>query len=339
VPRLAKTSEASEMKPSSRALSATLVATLASTWPSVTLAAELGCPGTSVASDADFRSRFPDLLASVQSDFSGRVDLDACARVDLALDGDALIRVSVTLPDGRATSRTVSRAEDVIPSLEALLLVPERTAPLPQPPSPVAPPLPPRKERPSPSDHPDSSFAPEARTLGFELSVISGARVGDGQFGLGLGVMSFLEVRRWLLGFEGRVDAYRPLLGGDPETVLELGILAGRRFDLGDVALDVTAGPAVAMKGLAASQTEVVQMSMGPVERAPIVEEDPSMGPAPRLLLGARLAFRPRAIFRPFLGIDGEVGPARVAREAGSTTSRLPAYVVGFAFGASVGTP
>jgi hypothetical protein len=327
-------------------------ATLAGVSPSGVRAAELGCPGMSVATDAGFRERHPDLLARIHSEFAARTDVDPCARVEIGVDGGS-IRVSVTLPDGRAASRSVTRSDDLVPSLQALLIVPDGPAvasnPAPRPSAPASPAAPAYRPHSDRFERNASILAPSPRTLGFELAVISGARVGDGQLGFGAGVLSLLEVRSWLLGFEGRIDAYRPLLGGDPGTVLELGILAGRRFDFGSVALDVTIGPAVAMKDFAVTETENVSVQVNSTAPAPApapppppptkIEEDPSTGPAPRLLLGARLGFRPRSTFRPFLGLDGELGPSRIALDAGPTASRLPTYVVGLAFGASVGTP
>jgi hypothetical protein len=66
---------------------------------------------------------------------------------------------------------------------------------------------------------------------------------------------------------------------------------------------------------------------------------DPSSGPVPRLLLGARLGFSPRSVFRTFVGIDGEVGPSRVADDAPANSARLPGFSLGLALGGTVGTP
>lgn len=338
------------MKAHHRASAAALVATLAGFCPHAALALERSCPGMTIEPDAGFRARFPDLLERIQNEFMARVDLDACARVELGLAGDA-ITVSVTLPDGRAASRSVNRREDVAPTLQALLLVPDRPAPAPAAAAaaaaaaPAMLPAPPRRakvaERPSPPDRDAPTPSTAARSLGIELSVITGARVGDGQVGYGVGALSFLEVHGWLLGFEGRADGYRALVGGDPQTALELAILTGRRFDFDSVALDLTAGPAVAMKGLAVSHTEVMQVSESGsgTPPPPPPRSDPSSGPVPRLLLGARFGFFPRSAFRTFVGIDGEVGPGRVADDAGPSSARLPTYSVGLALGGTVGTP
>jgi len=332
------------MKTHHRALAAALLATLAGFCPHAALAVERPCPGMTIEPDAGFGARFPDLLERIQSEFSARTDLDACARVELRLEGDAIITMSVTLPDGRAASRSVTRHEDVVPTLQALLLLPDRPASAPPTPPTMppraAPRRAPRAAKPSPPERDAPTPSTQARSLGIELSVLTGARAGDGQVGYGVGALSFLEVHGWLLGFEGRADGYRALVGGDPETALELAILTGKRFDFDSVALDLTAGPAVAIKGLASSHIEIVQVNAnGTAPPPPPPRSDPSTGPVPRLLLGARFGFFPRSAFRTFVGIDGEVGPARVADDAGPSSARLPAYSVGLSLGGTVGTP
>jgi hypothetical protein len=314
-------------------------------FPAPALALEPSCPGLSVEPDAGVRTRWPALLQRIDEEFSMRADVDACARVDLRLEGDSVITVAVSLPDGRATSRSVARHDDVIPVLQALLLVPDT----PRVVAPATPPKAPRRPRPprieptNPGDRDATPAMAAPRQLGFELSVATGARVGDGQFGLGVGATSFLEVKGWLLGFAGRVDAYRPLAGGDPETALELALLGGKRFDFGRVALDLCAGPGVAIKGLALSQTEVVRSDArapgSPPPPPPPGPSEPSSGPVPRLLLGARLGFSPRSVFRTFVGIDGEVGPTRASSDEVSASAHLPSFSVGLALGATVGTP
>lgn len=326
-----------------------LAALLAGLCPRALPAAERSCPAIAVEPDAGFRGRFPDLLERIQNELSVQADIDACAHVGLRLQGEA-IGVSVALPDGRAAARSVTRSEDVMPTLQALLLVPDpapatATAPSPRREPPARPQraVPPAVET-NQRDVPPPVTA--ARQLGFELSLISGARIGDGQFGYGAGALSFLEIKSWLIGFEGRADGYRSIHGGDPETALELAILAGKRVDFGSVALDLTAGPAMAMKGIAFSQTESAQVQGMPgtvPAPPPGPRTEPSTGPVPRLLVGARLGFRPRSVFRTFVGIDGELGPAQAQAEPlpyGTEVSspRMPTFTVGLALGATVGT-
>ena len=157
--------------------------------------------------------------------FEQRDDVDTCARIDIAITGAAVI-VKVTLPDGRTAARSVLRREDVLPALEALLLLPESGS---EPP-------PRRRPRPAPRDtaaKPARALRPEriaatvtiipqqppapstdGRTethLRIELGLGVEARAGDGQVGAGFGVASFLELAHWLLGFQARIDGYRLL--------------------------------------------------------------------------------------------------------------------------------
>lgn len=334
------------MKPLHRAPVAALVALLVAVCPGAARAAERGCPGANIEPDADFRARFADLLESIESELSARADIDACAHAWLRAEPDGVITVTVALPDGRATSRSVTRREDVIPTLQALLVVPASTLPAASVFLKRAEPAPlhraaflaesTRAERGTPPPVGDATSR-----LGVELSVVTGARLGDGQAGIGVGALSFFRVNGWLLGFQGRADSYRRLLGGDPETALELALLTGRRFDLGGVTLDLTAGPGVAMKGFALGSVVVERSSVnmdGAMAPAPLPQEDAKTGPVPRLLLGARIGLGPRSVFRTFFGFDGELGPARQANDAGPYSSRLPTYTLGLALGATVGT-
>lgn len=316
------------------------------------------CPGPTIAADAEFRKRYPQLVEQLRRDLAGQSDVDACARVELSQQAAGIV-VKVALLDGRATAREAPRPEDVRPTLQALLLVPE------QAPEPDARPEPELAaavaatpsagslgaavaEHSSKARGDDASFherdvrpAVHEREHGFELSLVSGVRVGDGQYGYGAGVLSFIEIRHWLIGFHGRADGYRSLRGSDPETALALGLLLGRRFSLGESALDITAGPAVALRGASFSQTEAVSMASNasppPVRMPP---PEPDVGPVPRLLLAARVGLSPRSVFRTFVGIDAELGPRRGGDVAATSepSGRMPAYTLGVSLGATVGT-
>jgi hypothetical protein len=292
----------------------------------------------------------------LQSDLAARADLEACAHIALSLANDHSLIVAVTLPDGRSAARHVAGRENVAAVLQALLLRPSSVEPdattgAPDPlPLAAATAAPAAVSRPSraprvvsPTERererdasPRQATAP--RTLGFELSLASSARIGDGQFAVGLGALSFLELQRWLVGFHGRLDRYQSLASSDPELGLELGLLGGRRFDLGSVALDVNVGPAIAVKGFAFSQTQQAPVNP-PYPPPPRPEPDPSTGPVPRLLFGARLGFAPRSVLRSFVGLDAELGPSRADDNVQSGAARLPTFTAGLVLGATVGTP
>src|SRR5258708_629173 len=87
------------------------------------------CSSIAVAVDASTRARWPELPGQVRQAFQTRTDIDACARRQITLNAGSIV-IGVILPDGRSALRQVSRREDVLPTLEALLLVP-RSAPEP----------------------------------------------------------------------------------------------------------------------------------------------------------------------------------------------------------------
>src|SRR3954447_25751823 len=105
--------------------------------PSPAAAAERACSAAVLVSDDELGKRWPDLARRVRSEVPSRNDIDACASITLTLAADTTIRVQVTLADGRAAARWGLRPEDVVPTLQALLLMPEHvllsTPPAPSP--------------------------------------------------------------------------------------------------------------------------------------------------------------------------------------------------------------
>jgi hypothetical protein len=302
------------------------------------MAAARACPVLAVEADDAVLDRWPELIDRVHDAFDERDDIDRCARVDLATRGDS-VSVGVHLPDGRSTSRSVSEEGDVLSTLEALLLVPEdrksqalpEPAPAPSPPrAPTfvanAPPVGPERESPL--------GAPRAESGGFriEFSLLTGARMGDGQSSVGLGGVTFLEVGGWLVGFTGRADRYQEIGGNASWPALELGLLGGRRFPFGSVSLDLTAGIAGAMQG-----TNTVETQAAP--DAPTVSRT-SSSTLPRALLGTRLTFGARNAVRFLVNLEGTAGPARdpSAEFTDDEIPPLPVWTVGLALGATVGT-
>lgn len=334
-----------------------LLGVLAVFGPSSALAADGACSAMAVQADAGVRARWPDLLPGVRDELATLDDLDTCAHVELSLK-QGMIGVDVNLPDGRSASRTAASREDVIPTLQALLLVPEHrtasetsdtlveSAPPRAPETEVRPvlrrrprALPARREQGAENVLP----ALEPRALGVELSLLSGARIGDGQTSFGLGALSFLELSGWLIGGQARADRYQSLAGDSQETALELAFLLGKRLQFSSVALDITGGVGVAEKGISLSDTRVVRTSVPasmppPPTTATEPPPEPTSGPVPRLLFGSRLGFSPRSVFRTFVGIDGEVGPARADAITDSRAATLPTWTVGLSLGATVGT-
>jgi len=293
-----------------------------------TFAVERACAAPTLETDQRVREQWPELSLQIHSVLSSRADIDACAQIKLS-ERNSWLLIEVTLPDGRHASRAVSHPEDVIPSLEALLLVPpspmERSREAATDLTALAPVLS-RREVALPRTSDSQSSSAERRRVTLELSLATGAGIGAGQLGVSLGAVTLLEVDHWLFGFEGRGASYQALSGGPHTGALELALLAGRRVPLGSLALDFITGPGLALQG---------GWSVAPVgSNAPPAE---SNGVTPRLLVGAHLVFGARSPFRGFVGIDGEVGLARSATRP-PDGGHLPEWTAGLAFGATLGT-
>ena len=305
------------------------------------------CAPAPVATDANVRRRWPDLREQIQQAFEQRDDVDACARIDIVITGVAVI-VKVTLPDGRTAARSVLRREDVLPALEALLLLPESgdgAAPAAAASAAVTAVKPVRVERPDrigatvtilPQEPPVPSTDGGGH-LRIELGLGVEARAGDGQMGAGVGVASYLELAHWLLGFQARIDSYRlitgdtSMSGSSGSMAVELDALAGRRFELGTTALDLVAGPALAMHGN-------VRVSVPVGSATTPMSPPPSEQGLPRLVVSSRLTFRAHAVVRTFIQLDAELGRQRSATQPLPDQADLPAWTAGLAIGATVGT-
>lgn len=324
------------------AMSAPVLAMLAA---GPALAADASCTAVIVEADAAVRAIWPDVIERLREAFDTRDDIDSCARVRLASRKDA-VAVEVTLGDGRAATRSVSRREDLAPTLAALLVVPERTPlsvqvePEPLPPPPAAASRSPARPLAALHDSPlHMSRAPEpagAGGVGIEFSLTTGACIGDGQAGAGGGIRSFLDIVDWLVGVEARLDSYRRLSGSPSADVLELVLRGGRRFSHGTWALDITAGPALAMLGstsTSAASSQDMPAGVHPPEAAS------THGLTPRMLVSAQLNLGTDAVLRWFLGVNGEFGATHgVGDVLPSFMPRLPSWTVGLALGATVGT-
>jgi hypothetical protein len=304
------------------------------------------CSQVAVEADASLETRWPDLTQRVRDAFEAREDVDRCARILLSLH-EAVIGVEVVLLDGRSAQRSVSRRDDVVPALEALLIVPP--APLaravPTPPATTttsAPSMLPMTPHLADSAAPTAASAPVREAPGarptqpsshlrIELSVLTGARIGDGQASVGLGALSFLDLSEWLVGFAGRADRYETLDGTHPASALELALLGGRRLRFRTMALDLVGGPAVALGG---TTTYATASPTGNGQSAS------ASNTAPRLLVEARLVFAALSTVRTFVAVDGDFGPAN-SPDASllPNAPHLPTWTAGLALGATVGTP
>jgi len=319
---------------------AAMLSTLSALGTSPALAAGRGCAPVPVETDALVRAEWPDLPERIRGVLDGRGDVDRCARIRLRRD-QAAVFLEVVLPDGRSASRSLARVDDVVPTLEALLLLPRPDAPAPQAePVPATAPAEPRPRAGDAKPVVSARFeqpAPPARGwFRLEFSLAAGARIGDGQAGVGIAALTFFDLRGWLVGFEGATQRYRATDGGPPAAgVQELAVLAGRRFQLGDTALDLTAGPALATRGFGSGVSVRVEGGSPPTR----VVTPASSEQSKRLLWGARLTFRPRAVVRLFAGIDGELALEGAGTSAPPGEAPMPSWIVGLVLGTTVGTP
>jgi hypothetical protein len=286
------------------------------------------CAWAGVEAEPGLSTAHPALVAEVRRALAEREGIEPCARVELGFERSSIL-VGVTLADGRSATRVIADSRDVVPVVEALLLVP---APEPEPelePTPAAEPTSKSVERSLPVRR---IVAPElaaqlppaggSRT-GIEFSLAAGVRLGDGQSSVGLGAISFLELSSWLLGLGLRADHYDS--PSDVYSVAELMALFGHRFRIHSAALDLVAGPALVMQAESTVET-------GPAGGS----RQTGTEPVPRLALAGHAHFGPPSSLHPFVGIEAEVGPTTV--QDPQPSPELPAWTLGVALGASVGT-
>ncbi len=297
------------------------------------------CRAGAVEVEPRLDAAYPGLGDEVRASLATHQGLEPCARVELGFVRSA-IAVGVSLADGRSATRVIADARDVVPVVEALLLVPE-----PEPESESEPeskteperdatPAPKPVERPRPVRRllvPELAEQPppegESRT-GIEISLAAGARLGDGQSSVGLGAITFLELSSWLLGLGLRADHYDA--GNEyAYTATGLSALAGHRFRAGRAAVDLVAGPVLMLQADASVVDEA-----GPPER----RRETRTERMPRFAGAGYVHFGPASGLHPFIGVEGEVGLSTPASEPGPSAPELPAWTVGVAFGGSVGT-
>lgn len=329
------------------------------------------CSPEPVQADAAIRSRWPDLPAALQTALDGRDDVDTCARIALRLDSSGIL-LRVNLLDGRSAARAVARKEDVVPTLVALLTLPETGSAAPAPPASSAPVSAPAGiPGPAPAGpgagsatvtidatasvgpaeaHPRPAAAAPALTAAslpaaakgdpfrLELSLATGGRIGDGYRGVAVGALTAFEIAGWILGLEGAAAQYERADNGPATSSLLLALVGGRRFWFrapSTLSIDLTAGPALAVRGFG-NRTAVRAQAGLPDNPMPPAEDD---GPWARLVASAHMSFRSRSVVRPFAGVDGELALGTWAAAPAGAEPRLPAWTLGIVIGAAVGTP
>ena len=332
-------------------------------------AADRACSPEPVEADGQIRARWPDLPAAIRTALDSREDLDTCARITVHLDRAGIL-LGVNLLDGRRAARAVSREEDVVPTLVALLMLPDSRATetdgaeaAPVAARLVAPAdttargtatvmLDPTASVPAGEGGPRHSAAtgtalPSARLSAapsphtrfrLELSLATSGRVGDGYRGLALGALAMFDAGGWLFGLEGAAAQYEAVDQGPATSSLLLAFLGGRRFRFdapSTLSIDLAAGPALAVRGFGSRYAVHAQAGSTGGQTPPPADD----GPWVRLVASAHVSFRARSVVRPFAGVDGEAAIGTWAGAPEGADPRLPTWTMGVVLGATVGTP
>jgi hypothetical protein len=247
-------------------------------------------------------------------------DLDRCAalRIDRAEDG---LRIRVTTADGRAALRKISAPERLVPTLEALLVLPP-LATTPSAPDPYEPPD-------EATGGPPERAPPEApgRAAHLEVGVGAIGRVAGAPLYGGGGFASFaqLAMDRWLVGVTARWEAIDDTLAlpspsGFNMQTFEVGVGIGRRAIIGPLGLDAVLGPEVIVEN---------QEAEGPADGLGGTASDV------RVDLLLRMSVPQSGRTRFYTSADADVSPSRLRRtkQLDSGLPALPAWSTGVQLG------
>lgn len=348
--------ESSVMKRFALARVPALAGILATFYPSHAASAEVACAGLRLEVEGALERRFPDLAESVRAAFSARDDTDACPQVRLTF-ADPAIQLEVALADGRSTVRSLARPEDVVPTLQALVIVPERPeAANSSPPARAGTSKQVASERSRPAHRqarrpasgaaasgtnptsdrglvaaPPDAFEPS--DVRIELSTFLGAHSGeDGRSSLNFGVSALLDVHRFLGGLQLRVDQYQGMAQGQGNA-FELAALLGRRFDLEIVGLDLLIGPSAAFQGSSGDSQDVSATEMRSITVTNSATEADEN--AAYVCAAARGSLFPHSALRPFVAADAAL---RLDEHAAHVAPLFPEWALGVSIGVTVGT-
>ena len=297
--------------------------------PSPAWAVEDECSPT-VEIDAGLLATWPTPRAEVDRLLATQQSLEPCAHVTLRRTQPG-ITIAVRLRDGRATERTVTSEQDVVPALTALLLLPEDLHVSQRAQRAVVRDTRGSTRNPSTTEPTiersvAGSTAEAPASWGLEMSLFTAAAAGNGQVSLGAGALALLERHGWSLGFQARADAF----DSPDHTYATLGVMGvlGRRWRWEAVTLDALSGPALVILSSAIEEQGPEGVMRASTSR-----------PAARWAAGGHLTFAPSWALRPFVGVQGDVGATGVAEgELAARLPRLPVWTLGLALGATVGT-
>jgi hypothetical protein len=255
--------------------------------------------------------------------------VDPSAVIDLHASAGGM-RVEVTLAEGRRAEREVGTPDELVPTVEALVLLPEvtRAAPAqaaapPSPPSAAAPPSPPpAAETPPPPSAAVAEPAPAATSLELGVAITGHWSGAPGYVSSGMFVYAGARVNGWLIGLGLRWDAFdvalHPTLSGlEGESAGASLLLARTLFERQAWAFELGAAGQllVATQELEAANERELGRS------------------AAEFLLGlhGRLLLLPGAV-RPTILLDAALAPARL-RHGLTLYQKLPVWSIGVALG------
>lgn len=193
-------------------------------------------------------------LENVCDSLSRLPDLDPAARARVTM-ASPKVKVSVQLTDGRTAERRIANPERLVPTLEALMVVPRlpQKAVAPIESEPVRRPLRPLESPPMISAPPDDSpRAIDAAQANFELGAAFGARIGR-DMAFSPQVFANYHIADWRLGAALRWDPsfdepepFGPNRGGQRQTFVGELQLA-RHFDVFKLGVDLGVSPRLAL--------------------------------------------------------------------------------------------
>ena len=287
-----------------------------------------GCSGLGIKIDGEPSAPWRVVIERACLDIDERFTDPTAETHILPVERD--LTITVTLADGRSTSRRVHLPEALRPTLEALIVLPpERrpsapTAAVPPPSSPI-----PIAELPPDPSKASTLVAPEPKPS-IELGGGVGGRLASHAY-LSLAVDAFaqLHVGSWLLGtvfrwdFIGQKEA--PLVSTFETETVGAGLLVAHRAPLGFGALDIGLTSRLAL------ETQTYETSAG---EQSLGATDVRLGPF------ARLAFGTGAL-RGLIGVDAELSPTRLRRtfRLDPILPPLPAWSLGMSAGLQWAAP
>lgn len=316
-----------------RALASTAIVALGGSFAPAARAApdETMCEDPRVRVQGSVDARWLDPIARACERLAADPSSDRDARVRIVPSGHDLV-VEVALRDGRRTLRRVTATERLVPTLEALVLVPaipgEDEMPARPEPAPIA------------TADDATSVAPPARAptpaqsaasppVAFEASALFGGRVAGPFVSVAPAIGGRLRLGPWLFGVAGRWDVFQRPTRASTSTfemdTVAFGIELGRRVTLGAGALDVGVAPRLVAETQTAESLDGEQSSS-----------------ATDLRLGALARWAPTTAGVHFVvELDAELSPSRLRRSLrlDPALPALPAWSAGIALGVAWATP